>query len=96
METLGKRIQKLRQDRGFKANAVADAIGVSPSTYRDWEYGREIKGEEAYVKLSRFYGVSLSFLIMGKEETKVHEELNEIQRKLESCLDQVKSTLSKL
>lgn len=96
METLAKRLQHLRLSKGFKANAVADSIGVSPSTYRDWEYGREIKGEEAYIKLSRFYGVSLSFLIMGKEETVLHSELKALQENLEACLDQVKATLSKL
>ena len=61
MEHIAKRLVKLRQDKNLKIKNVANAIGVSPSTYRDWEYGCAIKAEEPYIKLARYYGVSISF-----------------------------------
>ena len=45
---------------------VARKLGVSESTYRDWENGRQIKGEP-YMKIANLFGVSLSELFLGEE-----------------------------
>lgn len=86
MESLGKRLHRLRSIKNFSQSDVARIIGVSPSTYREWELGREIKGEP-YEKLASAFEVSLSELLTGKS-SEVEEYLVRIEDAVKSirCL----------
>lgn len=66
METMAKRLLAFRQRKNLKIKDVAVAIGVAESTYREWELGREIRGEP-YLRLAAALGVSLSELMGGEE-----------------------------
>lgn len=37
METLGKRIAKLRREKGLKQDQLAEKLGVSPQAVSKWE-----------------------------------------------------------
>ena len=78
METLSNRLKKLRSEKNFSINEVAKKIGVSPSTYRTWENGAEIRGEP-YLKIANVFEISLSELITG-EQNNLEAHLNEIER----------------
>ncbi len=78
METLGERLRKLREQRGFSISEISKSISVSPSTYRDWEYGREIKGEP-YVRIADYFNVSLNYLLTGRE-LDIENSLQEVER----------------
>ena len=69
-ENLGQRLKRLRQSRRMTIEEVASQIGVATSTYREWEYGREIRGEP-YEKLADVFGVGLIELMKGKNPTKI-------------------------
>ena len=64
-QDLYHRLKKYREAKGLKVREVAAFVGVSVSTYRDWEYGRSIKGE-SYQRLADIYEVSLHQLLTGK------------------------------
>jgi len=72
---LGERLRALRTSRGLSISEVARAVGIAESTYRDWEYGRQIKGEP-YEGLADVLNTSLSFLITGKS----HEAVLELEK----------------
>ena len=82
METLGERIRELREKRGFSIAEASRKISVSPSTFRDWEYGREIKGEP-YVKIANYFGVSLNYLLTG-QKLDVENSLQEIEKHIKT------------
>lgn len=67
-ETIGRRFARLRAARGLSAAEVAAEVGVSESTYREWEQGRRIVGEP-YTRLAKVFGVSLRELMTGERET---------------------------
>ena len=85
MESFGERLKKLRLKAGLNQKQVAERAGISASTYRDWEYGKKIKGEP-YVDLASALNVSVSELLTDKKMvvSKVHQELREIERFVES------------
>lgn len=66
MDTLSKRLKHYRENQNLSIRDVAAIVKVSPSTYRGWEFGAEIKGGEAYVILAKLYNVSLGHLLTGK------------------------------
>lgn len=63
--SLGARLQNLRNQQNLTATEVAQAVGVSVSTYREWENGRAIRGEP-YVELAKIFQVSLLELLTGR------------------------------
>ncbi len=87
MNTLADRLKKYREAKKMSVSEVAKRVGVSQSTYREWEYGRKIKGEP-YLRLAETLGVSLNTLLTG-EESKLENEflkLEEIVKRLKSLL----------
>jgi len=88
---IGKRLQKFRKARGLSVGHVAEKIGVAESTYRDWEYGRAIKGEP-YTKIAEALGVSLSALLMG-EQTKDKLFIIKELEKIESAIESIRTSL---
>ena len=78
---IGQRLRLLRKERGLSMKEVAQKVGVSVSTYRDWEYGRAIQGEP-YVKLSEVFQVPVTEILTGKRSSaeRVAELIAEIER----------------
>lgn len=58
----GKRLRLYRNRAKVSAQAAANAVGVSVSTYRDWENGRMIMGEP-YIELAKLFGISVADLL---------------------------------
>jgi transcriptional regulator with XRE-family HTH domain len=67
-ETFGQRLKRMRMKRGLTVTEVAMAANVSASTYREWEYGRAIRGEP-YVRLAEILGVTLRELMVGERHS---------------------------
>lgn len=80
MSTLGKRLTVFRNAKELSINQVAKKLGVSPSTYRTWEYGASIKGEP-YIQLAKIFEVSLSELLTG-EKMSIETQLTNIEHQI--------------
>ncbi|MBX2988047.1 MAG: helix-turn-helix transcriptional regulator [Bdellovibrionaceae bacterium] len=91
-EQLGARLKRLRLQRGLSTSELAKSLGVSPSTYREWEYGRAIRGEP-YDKLASALGVSLHELVLG--EKFVGNDALRLVQGIESDLEKLKREIMK-
>ena len=91
--SLGTRIRKLRNNRSLSATEVANSLGVSVSTYREWENGRAIRGEP-YAKLAKILQVTLSELLTGEtsEFSKILQEFNDLEEQLKKFKQTLYST----
>ena len=81
-ESLPNRLKRLRVGKGLSIRDVALSLDVSPSTYRAWEYGVQIKGEP-YVALAKIYHVGLSELLTG-EPSQLESQLRLIEGAVKS------------
>ncbi|MBK9324380.1 MAG: helix-turn-helix transcriptional regulator [Bdellovibrionaceae bacterium] len=68
-ETLGTRLRKLRLAASLSTHEAAEGIGVSASTYREWENGRGIRGEP-YEKIANTFGVTITEVLLGDKASK--------------------------
>ena len=59
-------IIKLRKDKGYTGQEVADAIGISYKVYQTYESGARNAGLPVVEKLADFYGVTTDYLL-GRE-----------------------------
>lgn len=86
METLSTRLKKLRKGKGLTISELSQKTGISPSTYKEWEAGRQIRGEP-YHKLALALEVSIHELITGQKPA-----VNEVF----VMLDQVESLIQRI
>lgn len=79
--------QKLRDERGLKDSDVAREASVSKSTFSDWKVGRSKPGIKKLQKIADFFGVTVDYLMTGKEdEEKDNTDLKQKYRELEELL----------
>jgi transcriptional regulator with XRE-family HTH domain len=89
---MATRLKKLRTDKGLTIRDVAAAIKVPISTYRDWEYGKAIRGEP-YQNLAELFEVTLDELLIGypREKPEFLSHLLEAQKSLELAIRAAKA-----
>lgn len=96
-----ERIRNLRLAKGLTMDELANEIGVTKSRVNMWENAGSVPKEDILIKLSRFFDVSVDYLLgnddmEGKEPENVKLEV--LQRGLEKLddqkLDKAKNVLS--
>lgn len=63
---IGKRIQKLRQEKGLTQQKLADALGITLSMVGKVESGARIPSIDMFVVFAEYFNVSLDFIVLGK------------------------------
>lgn len=87
-------LKRLRTKRGLKVSTCSVSLGVSQSTYREWENGRSISGEP-YIKLAQLFQVSISELF-ALAPTTLAQNFLDLEIAAEDLLNHVKSIRSRL
>lgn len=88
--------EQLLQKYGVSAYKVAKETGVTQSTLSDWKRGRSTPKSENMKKLADYFGVSIDYLMTGKEKCekepklkpKDEKEIKEILANTEQLLKQ--------
>lgn len=76
----GQRLKTLRLAEKLPVEVVANAIGVAPSTYREWENGRAVTGQP-YVKMANLFKVGLHELMgISDPRSEVTAKLQELEK----------------
>ncbi|CUO37688.1 helix-turn-helix transcriptional regulator [Turicibacter bilis] len=63
---LGEKLRRLRIARQLSQEQLADKLQVSRQTISKWELGESIPDTENLILLSKFYGVSIDYLLLNK------------------------------
>ncbi len=64
------RIRDLREDHDLKQRQLAEYLNVSQNTYSQYETGTIALSAETAVKLAKYYGVSVDYLLGVTNEKK--------------------------
>ena len=67
--------EQLLQKYGVSAYKVSKATGVTQSTLSDWKRGRSTPKSENMKKLADYFGVSIDYLMTGKEVSQKEPQL---------------------
>lgn len=65
--------EQLLQKYGVSAYKVAKETGVTQSTLSDWKRGRSTPKSENMKKIADYFGVSIDYLMTGKEDSNKKE-----------------------
>ena len=61
---------KLLEKYGVTAYKVSKATGIGGSTFTDWKNGRSTPKQDKLQKIADYFGVTVDYLMTGKEEVK--------------------------
>lgn len=68
--------EKLLKERGITAYRVAKETGVTTATLTSWKQGKYTPKPEKMQKIADYFGVSLEYLMTGKESEEKESQLN--------------------
>ena len=78
METSGTkivdRIDGLLKDKNLKRQAIYDITGISPNSFSNWAIRGTIPAADTAIKIAHFLGVSVEWLVTGKDPNGLSEE----------------------
>lgn len=89
---------KLRDERGLKDADVVRETKITKSTFSDWKSGRSSPKNDKLQKIADYFGVTIDYLMTGKEDTKSSEisltpkDERDISKALNETLSQLDST----
>ena len=88
---------ELLQKYGVTPYKVSKETGVSQSTLSDWKRGISTPKPDKLQKIADYFGVSLTYLLTGKESTEPKEKNSELtardERDIEKILDNTRDQL---
>lgn len=95
METFSTRLKNMRLEAKLSLKEMAGRLKVPVTTYREWEYGRTIRGQP-YVRMAEILEVSVVELLTGKKPSRqgVFKELEAVDRHLSALRKELESFLS--
>ena len=57
-----QRLKDIREDRELKQETIAKVLNIQQTHYSRYELGKQMMGIDKYIKLAKYYDVSLDFL----------------------------------
>ena len=64
MSDLLDRLNKLKDDSGMNAKQLTTALGLSSTSFTDWNKGKGSPSLDAVIKFAEYFNVSTDFLIL--------------------------------
>lgn len=72
--TIGERLQKLRKDKQYTQEQLAEILGVSRQAISKWESDQGQPEINNVIKLSEIYNVTTDYILQGKND--YHEPIS--------------------
>lgn len=66
--TFYENLRVIREDRGFTQKQIAEILETTQQYYSDYENGKREIPIRVYIKLSKFYNVSIDYLAGQTED----------------------------
>lgn len=80
---------KLRDEKGIRDADVAKNTNITKSTFSDWKNGRSVPKQEKLQKIADYLGVTLDYLMNGKEPEldKYGDDVTHLYSKIRNDVD---------
>ena len=75
--TYYENLRVIREDRGYTQKQIAEVLETTQQYYSDYENGKREIPIRVYIKLSRFYNVSIDYLAGESDSPALSRRLNE-------------------
>lgn len=76
---LGEKIYKLRTERNLSQGDLAEMLEVSRQSISKWETNGSVPDLDKIIKLSNIFGVTLDELVLGKDDDKSSQPMDNVK-----------------
>lgn len=80
---------RLRDSRGLKDADVVKGTGITKSTFSDWKHGRSAPKQPKLQKIADFFGITLDYLMNGKETEPITRDDGDITKEINKILSEI-------
>lgn len=94
LKECGKRVQRLRKEKGLSQEQLAEKLNVSQNTIAKIESGLRRPSIDFLIELSMFFKTSMSFLVLGVHPEDVEKEST--KREIDEAIGMIDQTIEKL
>ncbi|PGH84982.1 transcriptional regulator [Bacillus thuringiensis] len=84
----GQRLRELRSKKNISATALGKALGIAQTTVSNWENSGYEPNYEMLVKISRYFGVSVDYLVGNDDDTNKNE-ISRLAKELYEGLNEI-------
>lgn len=74
MDDIYERYRYIRDSHNAKDSDVAKNTGITKSTFSEWKRGRYTPKQDKLQKIADYFGVTVDYLMTGKEESKEKDQ----------------------
>lgn len=89
------RLFELREEKNLSQRDMAKALFISQGTYNNWENGKTQPSIEQLILLSRFFNVSIDYIV-GNDEMDNSVKTNSHLKEQKNLLDTIQDCVNKL
>lgn len=95
-KNFGLRVEELLKERDIKPGAFYEAIGIIPQAFYDWKKKSQVPYATTALKVAKYFGVTVEYLIEGTKENPLQEKVFELQRQNKELADKLREIADKL
>lgn len=77
MSSFGEKLKKLRKEKGWSQDILAQKIGIHGRHVGKYEIGKAMPNAETVVKISKVFDVSIDYLLMDDSNTTQGTEIRD-------------------
>ena len=63
MKNFGKRLTKLREDKGLSLEDMAKDLNLDKTTLKMWENNKKVLTISSIIKIAKYFNVSVDYLL---------------------------------
>ena len=94
-EEVGQRVRDLRKSRGMTAEKLSEELDYSHSHVSNAESGLRCYSIDLLICISRYFDVSLDYLILGRRKEK-EREIEQTKRSMRLLLEELNTMVNDL
>ena len=79
----GDRVEQLLNEQGIKPGDFYKDIGIVPQAFYDWKKKDQIPYTTTALKVARYFGVTVEWLVTGEEDTPEQKRNKELHERLQ-------------
>ena len=92
----GSRVEELLNERQIKPGDFYKAIGIVPQAFYDWKKKDQVPYATTALKVARYFGVTVEYLIDGGIDNPLQAKVFELQQKNKKLADKLREIADKL
>lgn len=92
----GSRVEDLLNERRIKPGDFYKAIGIVPQAFYDWKKKDQVPYATTALKVARYFGVTVEYLIEGCTDNPLQAKVFELQQKNKELADKLREIADKL